>query len=221
MSGHIHLSNTSFLQAAVMWQVMMIGMMAPVAAPWMRAAVTFVDAHSAYARFTQSAMFASGYLVIWTAYSGLAAATQVALASAHLLGEEGALQRPLAGALLIVAGLFQFSSLKRACLEHCRNPLTYFLTHWRSGSPSLFHMGMSHGMYCVACCWALMATAFAVGVMNLAWMGVIMLLACAEQILPWGKWIAATVGVGLIAWGLRLGLSGYLTTIESAVPWPI
>ena len=208
MSAHVHAANTSFLQAAVMWQVMMIAMMAPVAAPWMRAAVTFVDAHSAYARFTQSAMFASGYLVIWTAYSGLAAATQVALSSAHLLGEEGALQRPLAGAVLIVAGLFQFSSLKRACLEHCRNPLTYFLTHWRSGSPSLFRMGMSHGMYCVACCWALMATAFAVGVMNLAWMGVIMLLACAEQILPWGKWIAATVGVGLITWGLRLGLAG-------------
>src|SRR5688572_5917284 len=164
MSAHLHVSSGSFLQTAAMWQVMMIGMMAPVAVPWLRAAFRFVDARSAYARVAHSLMFVSGYLVIWTAYSLAAAGTQIALRNAHLMGDEGALYPLSAGAVLVLAGAFQFSSVKRACLKHCRNPLTYFLTHWRSGSPSLFRMGLSHGMYCVACCWALMATAFALGV---------------------------------------------------------
>jgi predicted metal-binding membrane protein len=204
MSGHAHASGGSFLQAAVMWQVMMVAMMMPVAAPWLRAAFTLAGAHSTYARFHQSAVFAGGYVFVWTLYSVLAAGTQVALRSTHLLGDEGALPRPLAGTVLIAAGLFQLSPLKHACLRHCRNPLTYFITHWRSGSPSLFRMGLSHGMYCVACCWALMATAFALGVMNLVWMSILMLAVFAEQRLPWGTSIATSVGVGCIAWGLRV-----------------
>jgi predicted metal-binding membrane protein len=187
-----------------MWQLMMVGMMAPVTAPWLRAAFTLVDAQSAFARFAQSAVFAGGYVLVWTVFSVLAAGTQVTLRSAHLLGDEGRVQRPLAGAVLIAAGLFQFSPLKHACLRHCRNPLTYFLTHWRSGPPSLFRMGLSHGIYCVGCCWALMATAFALGVMNLVWMSILMVAVFAEQRLPWGKWIAVSVGAGFIAWGLRL-----------------
>jgi len=206
MSTHMHDAGSGILQAAVMWQMMMIGMMTPVAAPWLRTAFMFSEAHSAYERFSRTVMFAGGYFVVWAAYSGVAAGTQVALHNAHLLGEEGALQRPLAGTLLIVAGLFQFSPLKRACLTHCRNPLTWFLARWRNGPPGLFRMGMSHGVYCVACCWALMATAFALGVMNLAWMGVLMFAACAEQILPWGKGVAVFVGAGLVGWGVRLVL---------------
>ena len=204
MSGHVHASGGSFLQAAVMWQVMMVGMMMPVAAPWLRAAFTLAGAHSGYARFHQSAVFAGGYVLVWTLYSVVAAGTQVTLRSAHFLGDEGALPRPLAGAVFIAAGLFQLSPLKHACLRHCRNPLTYFLTQWRSGSPSLFRMGLSHGMYCVGCCWALMATAFALGVMNLVWMSILMLAVFAEQRLPWGKSIATSVGAGFIAWGARL-----------------
>src|SRR5262245_12448895 len=191
-----------------MWQVMMMGMMAPVAAPWLRAAFTLVEAHSRSARVTHTTLFAAGYVLVWTAFSALAAGTQVALRGAHLLNEAAAVQGLLAGAVLIAAGLFQLSPLKHACLEHCRNPLTYFLTHWRSAAPSLFRMGLSHGMYCVTCCWALMATAFAVGVMSLAWMGAVVVAACAEQMLPRGKWIAVSDGVALIAWGVRLGVAG-------------
>ena len=204
MTAHAHDVNTGLLQAALMWQLMMAGMMLPVTAPWLRAAFKLVEAQSAYARFVHTALFSTGYVLVWTVFSVFAATTQIVLRSAHLLGDHGALQRPMAGAVLIAAGLFQFSPLKHACLAHCRNPLTFFLTHWRSGSPGLFRMGVSHGMYCVGCCWALMATAFAVGVMNLAWMGVLMLSSCAEQILPGGRWIATSIGVGFIAWGVHL-----------------
>jgi predicted metal-binding membrane protein len=168
MSAHVHgVNGASFLQAAVMWQLMMAAMMMPVAFPWVRAASTFVESRSAYARLAQTVVFVCGYLTIWSVYSLIAAGAQVALSDAQL-----------------------------------RNPFTYLLARWHSNRPGLFRMGMSHGMYCVACCWALMATAFALGVMNLVWMGVLAMATCAEQMLPWGKSIAASLGVGLLAWGL-------------------
>jgi predicted metal-binding membrane protein len=214
MSMHVlHVADGSLLQAAIMWQVMMIGMMMPVIAPWFRVAFKFAETRSCYARIRHSVVFLCGYLVIWTAYSLIAAVVQVTLRNADLLGEEGALHQSLASGVLIASGLFQFSSTKRACLRHCRNPMTYFLTRWRNRSPSLFRIGLSHGAYCVACCWALMATAFALGVMNVAWMLVIAFVAAAEQMFRAGERMAAVAGLGLIAWGLRLAAQPILSLL--------
>jgi predicted metal-binding membrane protein len=199
-----HVANVSILQAAIMWQVMMTGMMMPVVAPWLRVAVRFTEPHSGYARVRQSVIFLCGYFVIWSTYSLIAAVVQVALRDADFLSEGGVVHQSLASGVLIASGLFQFSSTKRACLRHCRNPMTYFLARWRNGSPSLFRIGLSHGAYCVACCWALMATAFALGVMNVAWMLVVTVAACAEQIFRGGERMAVFVGLGLIALGLQL-----------------
>lgn len=206
MSAYAHdIYSESIVQAAFMWQVMMIAMMTPVIVPWVRAAAVFADASSDSAnRWRPVVTFAGGYFMMWTVYSMIAGSMQVVLRGTNLLGEGSALDRPMAAGVFIAAGLFQFSPIKRACLKHCRNPLTYFLARWRNGAVSLFRLGMLHGAYCVACCWALMATAFALGVMNLAWMALLTLVACGEQIAPRGELIAALVGTGLAGWGLGL-----------------
>lgn len=105
----------------------------------------------------------------------------------------------LSALILFTAGAFQFAPLKRACLMHCRNPLTYFLARWRDGSSGGFRMGFHHGLFCVACCWALMATTLAVGVMSLWWMAALALVTFAEQVSPWGDRVRQIAGIGLIA----------------------
>lgn len=171
-----------FVSLAAMWLVMMTLMMAPTVWPWVRAAHIFGS----------RATFFSGYVVAWLLYSMAAAALQMQITPNVYVG----------AALLVGAGLFQFSALKRACLTHCRNPLSYFLTRWRNGPGSGFRIGFGHGVFCVGCCWAMMATALAAGVMNLWWMGVLALAAFAEQTLPYGDRFRAPVGVALIAVGI-------------------
>ena len=104
--------------------------------------------------------------------------------------------------ILFTAGAFQFAPLKRACLMHCRNPLTYFLTRWRDGAAGGFGMGFHHGLFCVACCWALMATTVAVGVMSLWWMAALAAIALVEQVAPHGDTFRRPLGVALIAAGV-------------------
>jgi predicted metal-binding membrane protein len=116
-------------------------------------------------------------------------------------GWDAALPAPLGGALLAGAGLFQLTSLKNACLERCRNPLSFFLTHWNEGRWGGVVMGLRHGADCLGCCWALMATAFALGVMNLLWMAVLTLVALVEKLAPRGALLGRAFGVVLIAWG--------------------
>ena len=106
-----------------------------------------------------------------------------------------------AGALLILAGAVQFSPLKNACLTHCRSPVGYFLTRWRNGPRGAFSMGFHHGVYCLGCCWALMALAFALGTMNLVWMAAVTLMLCAEKIAPGGQHWSKVFGVAFFVWG--------------------
>jgi predicted metal-binding membrane protein len=100
--------------------------------------------------------------------------------------------------ILLIAGLYQFASVKRACLTHCRTPIGYFLTRWRDGPLGAFRMGLDHGFVCVGCCWALMATAFAVGVMNAFWMVMLGVLAFVEQTAPYGQTLRRLLGVALL-----------------------
>ena len=93
----------------------------------------------------------------------------------------------IAAAILFTAGAFQFVPFKRACLMHCRNPLTYFLTRWRDGASGGFRMGFHHGLFCVACCWALMATTLAAGAMSLWWMLLLGTVTLLEQVSPMGR----------------------------------
>jgi len=143
--------------------------------------------------------------------AGCGAGAQSALAGAALLNPGGALISPLASAgLLIVAGLYQFSGVKSACLSRCRHPLTYFLGRWRPGARAAFGMGAELGLVCLGCCWALMALAFVGGTMNLMWMGLATLFMAAEKLPEIGRPLTRPAGIGLI-------LAGTATLTAAAV----
>ena len=167
----------SFTVLASMWFGMMTLMMVPTVSPWVLAVNRLGG---------NPAIFSTGYIAAWLLYSLAAAAIQLALPHE--------LPNLLAASIFFVAGAFQFAPIKRACLMHCRNPLTYFLTRWRDGASGGFRMGFGHGLFCVACCWALMATTLAVGVMSLWWMAALAFVTFAEQVSPWGDRVRTGVG---------------------------
>ena len=118
-----------------------------------------------------------------------------------LLGHDLSLGTQAGGAVLVAAGLFQLSPLKNACLSHCRNPMGYFLRRWRDGPAGALRMGTAHGVVCVACCWALMAVAFALGIMNLLWMAALTAMLVIEKNAPGGRQWGIVFGALLLGWG--------------------
>jgi predicted metal-binding membrane protein len=188
----------------VMWAVMMAAMMLPSAAPMMQTFLTVNHRRQAAARpLVPVGIFLSGYLAVWTAYSVVAALAQWGLHKAALLSPTMAASSPaLSGGLLVAAGVFQWTPLKRACLRGCRSPLSFLMSEWRDGRRGAFVMGLRHGSYCLGCCWMLMALLFVAGVMNLLWVAVLALFVMAEKILPRGEWIGRVTGVVLVTAGV-------------------
>lgn len=189
------------LYAFVMWSVMMIGMMTPSAAP-----VVMIFAGTARGtaaqRATRTAVFASAYLVIWIAFSAVAALAQWGLHETAMLSMAmTTASARLGGAILIAAGIYQLTPFKGACLTHCRSPLGFLMSHWRGGLAGAMRMGATHGAYCVGCCWALMGVLFVVGVMNLVWVAAIAIFVLLEKIGPAGAWVARAAGVFMIVAG--------------------
>ena len=115
----------------------------------------------------------------------------------------------LGGAILIVAGVYQWLPLKGACLSHCRSPLGFFSTEWREGTFGALRMGFRHGSYCVGCCWALMALLFVAGVMNLLWVAAIAAV-LVEKVVPRGDLVGRLAGVALVAAGVLLVARGVI-----------
>jgi predicted metal-binding membrane protein len=194
-----------FLAAVAMWQVMVSVMMTPTVRPWARAYVRLVAPGPDPRAASAAGPFVAGYFAVWLAYSVAMAAVQTGLASVGVL--VGDRLTSTAGALvLIAAGAFQFTPLKAACLTHCRNPLTYFLARWHDGPIGGFRLGVSHGAYCLGCCWGLMLTGLALGAMNLVWMAALTALVAVEQVSRHGVRIGRLAGAVLVCWGLwRLG----------------
>ena len=193
----------------LMWLVMAVAMMLPTAAP---AILSFADICRGADRLAPAAdrvgAFVGGYLAVWSGFGVLATAAQWALAAAALGTPGFRAGGPLfGGALLVAAGLYQFSALKDLCLTQCRSPLAFFIAHWREGTRGALYLGLRHGIHCVGCCWALMALMLIGGTMNLAWTATLAVLMLAEKVAPGGRFIGRTVGVGLIAWGGALLLS--------------
>jgi predicted metal-binding membrane protein len=110
----------------------------------------------------------------------------------------------LTAALLVAAGIYQWTPLKARCLSKCRDPVSFLMTHWRSGSIGTLRMGITHGAYCVGCCWMLMLLLFAVGVMNLAWVALIAAFVFVEKLLPAGRVSSRLAGAALIVSGLTI-----------------
>jgi predicted metal-binding membrane protein len=198
---------------AVMWGVMMVAMMLPSATPLL---VLFARSQRLRVGVAEGSwrtgLLAGGYLVAWLGWSGLAAALQWALRAFLLMSPGAALSSAVAGgAVLVGAGFYQVTPWKQTCLRHCQSPLGFLLTHWRDGRLGAVRMGVTHGLYCVGCCWALMALLFVGGVMNLAWVAALSILILLEKVVP-GRWLSFTAGAGLIGWGLYLLASGALAT---------
>lgn len=200
-------SGRELAAAVVMWAVMMLAMMLPVVSPWVLAFPRAAREQSAGPNSSLRAWaFLLGYGATWLAYSALAAAAQLVLQRAALLSREGVITSPaVAASLLLVAGIYQLSPQRDACMIHCRSPLSFFLTRWKEGQWGAFTMGARHGTYCVGCCWALMALSFVFGVMNLTWMAIITGFLVLEKATSAGPWMSRGAGVlllGCAAWTL-------------------
>jgi predicted metal-binding membrane protein len=203
-------SGTDFLLMFLMWAVMMVAMMVPSAAPMVLMFATVNRQRRARtAPYVPTAVFALGYVVVWAVFSLAATLTQWGLNEAALLSSIMRSTTPvLGGLLLMVAGVFQWTPLKEACLGHCRSPLGFIMTHWREGRHGAFLMGLHHGTYCVGCCWALMLLLFVNGVMNLLWVGAIAAFVLVEKVIPTKGRLSQVTGALLVAWGLFVLAAG-------------
>jgi predicted metal-binding membrane protein len=184
-----------------MWAVMMVAMMLPSAAPMLA-----LFAGTARGRHTGTVgAFAAGYVIVWVAYSVAAAVLQALLQQRMLLSSDLATTSAWLGAgLLALAGAYQLTPLKDACLFRCRSPLGFLLSRWHDGVAGALVMGLRHGAYCLGCCWALMALLFVGGVMNLAWVAVLAIFVLAEKVVASGRWLSRIAGVVLLAWAVWL-----------------
>lgn len=197
-------SLASLLPLFIMWVVMMVAMMLPSATPMILTFAAVARNRRQHQRpYVPVAVFVSGYLVVWGGFSAVATIGQWLLHRAALLSPMMVSRSALlGGALLLLAGVFQFTPLKRNCLTHCRAPLEFISARWREGAGGAFLMGLEHGLYCIGCCWALMALLFVLGVMNLLWIALLTILVGLEKILPHRSYISRGTGVMLALLGL-------------------
>jgi predicted metal-binding membrane protein len=193
----------------LMWTVMMIGMMVPTAIP-----MTLIYAAAARKAKAQgdplapTFVFVAGYVLVWTAFSVAATAGQWALERAALLSPAmKSNSAVLGGLMLLAAGVYQLTPLKTVCLDKCRSPAEMFSLYWR-GSP--IRLGMRYGLFCLGCCWVLMALLFVGGVMNLVWVATIAVFVLLEKTAPFGRMLGRLTGVGLVAAGIA-AVGGLLT----------
>nr|MDQ2734627.1 DUF2182 domain-containing protein [Pseudomonadota bacterium] len=198
-------ASQGLLTAFVMWAAMMMAMMLPAAGP-SAALFSTLAAKRAQERGTRTrttALYVTGYAAPWIAFAALAALAQQTLTHLLLLDPMArSTSALLSSAILLAAGTYQWLPVKRACLSKCRTPLAFFMARWRDGATGALVLGLQHGGYCVACCWALMAVMFVVGAMSLAWMGLFMLLVLGEKVIP-ARWrFDRTIGVTFLVSGL-------------------
>ena len=188
-----------FGRVVLMWALMAAAMMAPTALP---AFATYDDlGRSTQTRF---GVLVAGYLMVWLGFSVLAGGLQMGLYGLGLVSAFGdSLSAWLSAGLLLIAGLYQFSPVKEACLSKCRAPLTFFMAHWDEGP---LRNGVRLGLVCLGCCWALMLLAFVGGVMNIVFMGVATLIMVIEKLPQYGRVLTRPLGAVLIIAGFFVAL---------------
>lgn len=205
---HAHWSLSHAAAMLMMWWVMMAAMMLPSAAPLILlfAAVQRKQLEAS-GPFVPTGFLVAGYLAVWAAFSTVATLVQWGLDRSALLTMSMSMASRMLGAtLLICAGLYQFTPVKGACLRHCRSPLAFVAAHWRPGSGGALRMGLTHGVFCLGCCWVLMGLLFFGGVMNLLWIGGLALYVLLEKVMPRGHWLRYLSGGLLVGWGLGIAV---------------
>jgi len=192
-----------FWMMFLMWAVMMIGMMLPSATPMVLIYAGVARKAAGHGMpVAPIGAFISGYIAMWLGFSLFATLTQWGLDRAALLSPMMVSNSvELGAALLVVAGIYQWLPIKDACLHHCRSPAHFIATHWRPGSIGAFKMGLSHGAFCLGCCWVLMSLLFVGGVMNLLWIAVIALFVLLEKVMPFGDISGRVMGFLMIVAG--------------------
>jgi predicted metal-binding membrane protein len=194
-----------------MWGAMMLAMMLPSAAPMILTYAEIADtAGRKRIAVVSPVVLAAGYLVVWLAFALVAAALQLVLGKTLAIDvASGALGRSMSAGLFVVAGLYQFSALKQACLRQCRSPFSFFFLNWKTTARGVFGLGVKQGLYCLGCCWAAMLLMFAVGTMNVVWMAVLGTAMTTEKLIAstrlsqGGGVILIAAGIGLM-WGAGL-----------------
>lgn len=187
----------------LMWWIMMIAMMIPSAAPTLLLYAGLARKNrKADAPYAATWFFLAGYLTVWGGFSLIATVLQWGLGELGVMsGMMEITQAPLAASTLIVAGLYQLTPVKRACLRHCQHPLIFLLHHWKPGAAGAFRMGVQNGWFCLGCCWMLMVLLFVGGVMNLLWIAGIALLVALEKLAAGRDWLTVVTGGALIVTG--------------------
>jgi predicted metal-binding membrane protein len=200
MVVEVSLGGTALV--ALMWAAMILAMMLPSAAPMIYTYAEIADtAAKKGERIVSPFVLAAGYTAVWLGFAALATAAQLAFTRLAFLDEGMASASGLfSGAIFIAAGLYQFSALKHACLTQCRNPFPFFFTNWATTPRGVFRLGIKQGLFCLGCCWAMMAVMFAVGVMNVVWMAALGIVMTAEKFVT-GRRFTQVVGVALLAAG--------------------
>ena len=198
-------SLIEFVFVFAMWAVMMVGMMAPSAAP-MILMYARVGRHAKVEgkALAATGWFASGYFLAWIGFSLAATLVQWLVERAALLDPRMATaSSAFGGIVLIAAGVYQWTPLKDVCLAQCQTPLQFLMRHggFRGDVQGCLMLGIRHGGYCVGCCWALMALLFVAGVMNVLWIALLTLLILLEKLIPSGRWVARAAGVACVVAG--------------------
>ncbi|MBC8036200.1 MAG: DUF2182 domain-containing protein [Rhizobiales bacterium] len=184
----------------IMWWTMMLAMMLPSAAP---AILTYAAMNRKLSPTSSGsgelARFIAGYGAVWTGFSAAAVALHIFVQNfVPMTGMMAITSAALGGVLLVAAGLYQLSPLKYACLKKCQSPLLFFARRWRSGA---LRLGLSHGVYCLGCCWVLMGLLFYGGVMEFRWIAGLALYVAAEKLIPAASRLSQFTGLLLVGWG--------------------
>ena len=189
----------------VIWVVMMVAMMFPSVAPMVLAHAAIVRARGGGGFSTVG--FVAGYLLVWTG-AGLVPLGALQVLNQMWVPFSALTLARMGGAVILFAGIYQFSALKNACLKSCRSPLGFIMTHdFGGGTPAAARAGISHGLYCLGCCWALMAVLAVVGLMNLVCMAVISVVFFLEKNWRYGVPVARVIGAVCIVGGLAVMVS--------------
>lgn len=216
-----YLSLGAALTFVAVWLVMMAAMMLPSATPMVLLYHTVAGRQAAPGNpAILTGVFIAGYLLVWSGFGlvdylaqtslAMAADSNITIASALPFG---------AAAVLVLGGIYQFTPLKSFCLRQCRSPMDFLMLRWRSdGLAGALRLGVEHGVYCLGCCWGLMAVLAAAGAMGLAWVTVIALVVFVEKLLPWGEAMARLVGVLLLGLGVAVALRPELVALLQATP---
>lgn len=188
----------------VMWTVMMVGMMFPASAPMILTFSAVQARHRAASRpYASVSVFTASYMLVWVAFGALALSVA---AGVDALAERStwltAHWQRIAGALIVIAGAYQFTPLKDVCLRRCRSPISFLLTYWQDGWRGAFALGLRHGIYCAGCCWLLFVILVPLGIMNLIAMGAVTAVVFAEKTLPGGRLTAQLAGAVLVIYGM-------------------